>query len=267
MTLAVFLPTRDGLVIGAESRGDYGAFYRDTQNKISILPGQNCAFVGLGAVLFWDPWASAEEFEEAIDLGYPADFALEPLLRDALNASPRNNIDDIIQSAADAVGKSVARYVRKRPFAFHDSQTNKQEHCGILFGHYDPSCRVSTIAELDLLISPADCRVGVGELPRKVFRLDSPMNNLIAGTSSLVRKLHTPEGQHLFPPECAKVESSVKFVSEIGWQDGVEYTRALIQATCKLVEGTADHNAIGGPVKVVLVDGEPPNGAHIVDAH
>lgn len=258
-TLAVAMPTQDGLVVAADSRWTYGATSVDVdRSKLHLLPGPPpTVFIltGRHEVLAAPP--SSVSIQDWLNSG-PREFDGSAVIRASLLSRPSAIDRETLRQAALAFVSSLSRYLAGDPVLV--ARYRGHELCGLaVFQAAGTSFLIGTATfGLD-----ASGRVQVSSPPTlHVLELDEPANYSTFGAGPYVEThVMRGPGRRFLPHRVTELLDTGKRARELTRDDGWFFATTLIKAaeqTMSIVAPPLGEN-VGGAVRGYLIT---PKTAH-----
>jgi hypothetical protein len=253
-TLVVSLPTRDGLVIGADSRATAGGEYFDSEQKLCLVETKPpVVFTITGTSDFLDQPPSGVSIRDWFPRA-PFRFRGSDVVETAIwNAPAAEDPLSRLTVGASALASSLGQYFSRVPAA--GALFRGRDVCQLVVA----GSQNAALACASVVIVEHENGSVVVEAPNlRVYQSDSSVIADLFGESEyvLTHVLQGP-GSLRLPVLVRGILNDPPRVWELGGREGVLSVRAIIQASEAMtsVVPVPSGNGIGGPVQGYLVTG------------
>ncbi len=251
-TLVVAIPTKEGLVVAADSRATVEGEYFDGREKLNLVESTPpVLFTITGSADFIDPPPPGMTLREWVPKA-PYGFRSSSVVRAYLQQSPVRPLTlDRVAKVAAALAASLQDYFHRVPIV----DFRGRELCRLAMFQADGGIpRYASVA----IVVTEDGRVEArGPIILKAYEPGSAMGGELIGEGDYT-KAHVLRGEgRRFLPERAAAILNAKHVRvrDVAAVDGAFLARAIIEATeatTKLIPVPSGYG-IGGPVYIYLV--------------
>jgi hypothetical protein len=256
-TLVVMIPTRDGLVVAADSRSTVNSLTCDEVYKIVVVPRRErtvLAVTGTGVFLpirKEQPTDLCRFIREEKPLLDIETLAQEFLSKGRGDLAP-GEVYSLGSACVSATREFQAKYRRLQPLA----RAAGKAIYTVVIGMYNPSQRAATITYFKVIIGPEDL------LPRldapqqvRVFESDVLATYSFGETDYVAKHVGAVADRYL--GDYISLLNKRKIVGDVSVAEARRAAFSLIYASSRATEIIPSESGIGGPIDIVLL-GTPP---------
>ena len=256
-TLVVMVPSKDGLVMAADSRSSIGDTYCDYAFKIiePVRPARTAVTVTGNGVMVKRPGPDVSDLCEYVRRA-PRLLDIERVVSEYL-ASENTDIATLqIENVAQRCVAAVKDFQASWPLALRSFED--REVFSVVLASYEVQSRMAVIRSFVLRLIGTTLNPEFGKVTADKFFLNSKRAIRIFGeTGYLEQYVSGGIGRQFLSEETIRFEAQERIVREIDLREAIAVAVNVIEATSKTTNLIPAPSGIGGPIDVGLL-GEAP---------
>ncbi len=256
-TLAALVPSRDGLIVAADSRISFLGAECDGAFKIiePARPMRTVAIVTGDSIFVSPPPAGVSNLCQYLESA-PRRLNIDTLVRDYLERSA----DDPTQLAFDGLGAACVRRVERFRQAYPEALRGfmGRDLFSVVVASYDPGTRTSLLRNFVVRIDARTRHVGAARFTQTAVSPHDPREVWIYGETSYVdRYVYAGFGRQFLSPATLGFLRDRTPVGQTPLDRAVAVAADIVQAASRAAQKVPAPSGIGGPIRVVLLGANP----------
>jgi len=255
-TLVVTVPSRQGLIVAADSRGNFGpAGHCDNIIKIiEPIKPERIAVSVVGNAQFFDAPESNVDLCEYIHRVQPR-LDVQQLARDYLETETADDSTLRMEGFASQCAAAVQKYYDSSP-ATLKPYAGRRLFSVVMMG-YDLKARTAVIRDFFLGLSSDPVKLQVGKIRSRKLSVESKGEVFLFGESGYFNtRVLNGIGRQFLNQETIRFIQQKKKVADIDFKEALAVAKNLIDAASKTT-ALVPAKGIGGPIYILLLGSEP----------
>lgn len=257
-TLIIMIPTKDGIIVAADSRVTIANTYIDGIQKIRKLNNLNIVFGVTGASTFL-PLARNVDPVEYFKTSPRLFNALDEFEKVLMSVKPRRIDTQVFTEVIGKLIPVVQSFLSKNPSHVNILRLRGKEIFNPVLAQFNPKTQESTLASAWLTIGEN----GSIEIEKLIVDIVKSTNEVMfkpCGEREYFMKtvLQGPGRQYLGAKYFNILNTSLQ-IATLDYKDGAFLAITSIEAASKTTEIVPTETKIGGPIKIYLITGVSPN--------
>jgi hypothetical protein len=256
-TLVVMVPSRDGLVVAADSRMSFLGSECDGAFKIVELarPARTVVMV-TGDSIFLKPPAAGETDVCHYVESAPRMLDVAAIVRHYLDRNPAGPARFSLEDLGAVCVRAVDRFRLSNPAVFQAFAG--KDLFSVIVASYDPASRVATLRNFVVRVDRGTQRIEAARFDRIAVTPKDRRGVWIYGETAYVEKnVYAGFGRQYLSANTLNFILGNKPVGETPLSRAVAAAVNVIQATSRATEKVPAPSGIGGPIRAVLLGSKP----------
>jgi len=256
-SMVVYIPTKDGMVVAADSRITMGQIHCD--DGVKILPLRRHERSVITVMGFDEVYETRDQVADLCSYRrtHQPIISIPTVIRKFLDSHQGEVNEDYFRKIEAVLIKQVDAIRRAYP---NLQPPDPELITSVAYGHYSPRAQTSTYGTVEICKDSANpTRSSVCSREWVQFTLQDPISIKVSGAPDCFQKATSPSGRKLLGPDFLKEYDSLNrhpgIVSMMSNQEALAVGTDMINSTSQYVTITQDSKCgVGGPVKAVLLD-------------
>lgn len=258
MTLAIVLPTADGLILAADSRMTFRfgvlTAYCDNVDKITAIDNaERTAFLTTGNTTVWQ-FGDIPIAEICNHIAQKkAAFAIDAIIKDAIEARPEI-LHDVTGTLPAVCVDAIRQHTSRSPNDFDSLKGRNIFQVAVCsFNAVRSSSRIQSFS-IDIALDGA---VSPSKQSDRTFSPDAPCELVLYGEANfLTDQVFNGPGLNFLGERFGRFRSEMTTIGQAPTALAPDFVADLIEAAAKTTASVPSPTGIGGPVDVLLLGRE-----------